>query len=169
MPKSKANKLYYIVVLGLVTGALDGIAALILSYPVGFSRIFRYIASGYFGPGAFTEDNMVLWGLLFHFFIATTFSLMLLELQPKFKMLTKNNYLLAILYGVLIWLVMKFAVLPLTNIPKPPESAHFNVISELKEIIALVICLGLPITFVADKYYMKKAKRSANRKVRTLG
>ena len=167
--KSKSNKFYYVLTAGLITGTLDAIAAIILNPNVPVAKIFRHIASGFFGPGAAGSDNTetVLWGIAFHYFIATLFSLMLLELYPKFRLLTKNALLIGIIYGFMIWLTMTYAVLPLTNLPKSPDPPHFDKMVALKNIIALIIAVGIPVAFISEKYYRKKALRSAQRRVRS--
>ena len=62
------TKTQTIVLLCLLTGTLDAIAALLIGYKVSPQIIFQYIASGWFGPrAAFAGGtSMVLWGILFH-------------------------------------------------------------------------------------------------------
>ncbi|HTD99653.1 MAG TPA: hypothetical protein VK668_10205 [Mucilaginibacter sp.] len=163
MPKLSDNKLVPIAILGLLTGTLDAIAAIIISYPVAPAAIFKYIASGLFGGVAFTGSNMILWGILFHYIIATFFSAAFFSLHPQFRMLIKNKYFWGIIYGLLIWVVMNIAVLPLTNVPKQPEQLHTNWMGIFKGMAVLIICLGLPISFVADRFYIKKARRRSRR------
>jgi uncharacterized membrane protein YagU involved in acid resistance len=168
MPKPAKNKLPVIAILGLLTGTLDAIAAIIINYPVSPGQIFRYIASGLFGKEAFTDDNMVLWGVSFHYLIAFLFSAALVELYPKFKYLTKNKYIIGVLYGLMIWVIMNFAVLPVTNIPKQPISPHINWAANIKAITALVICLGIPIAIASEGFYAKRAYRRSQREARSL-
>ena len=169
--KSKSNKFYYVLAAGLIAGTLDAIAAIILNPTIPVAKIFRHIASAFFGPGAAGSDNTetVLWGIAFHYFIATLFSLMLLELYPKFRLLTKNAVLIGIMYGFMVWITMTYAVLPLTNLPKTPEPPHFDKIAALKNIVALIIAVGIPIAIVSERYFKKKALRSAQRKVKSRG
>jgi hypothetical protein len=155
MSKPKSSKLSTIIWLSLLTGTLDAIAAIIISYPVAFGRIFRYIASGFFGKVAFTANYMIFWGLLFHYLIATVFTVVFFVAFPLFKSILKNKYLTGIIYGLIIWVVMNIIVLPLTNVPKHPATAHFSLLAAITSLAALVICVGLPISLVADRYYAK--------------
>lgn len=163
MTKTTGNKFLIIGSLGLLTGTLDAIAAIIIAYPASPSQIFSYIASGLFGARSASGNNMILWGILFHYLIATLFSVAFFTLHPKFKGLTKNKYLLGIIYGLLIWIVMNLAILPLTNVPKQPERLHINWLAILKGVSALIISVGIPISVVAERYYIKQARRRSRR------
>jgi len=167
MPRraNNKNKILTIAILSLITGTLNAIAIVISFYPASIARVFRYIASGLFGLSAFTEDNMVFWGLLFHCVITVVFSLGFWAIYPKFKSGLKNKYLIGVIFGLIIWVVMNFAVLPLTNIPKPPEHT-VSLLAVIEGIAALIICVGLPIALISDRYYIRKAKRAARRRVR---
>jgi len=149
------NKTLTIIGLCFLTGTLDAIAALLISYKISPVIIFQYIASGWFGQAAFKGGTtMVIWGILFHYLIASVYSIIFFNLYPAFIKVLKNKYLAGLLFGLLIWLVMNFAVLPLTNIPKRP--AHPNLLSMTEGIAALIICLGIPIAVTAEKYYRKQ-------------
>ncbi len=155
MSEPKTSKLSTIVWLSLLTGTLDAIAAIIITYPVTFGRIFRYIASGFFGKVAFTAKYMIFWGLLFHYLIATIFTIVLFVMFPLFKRILKNKYLTGIIYGLIIWVIMNIIVLPLSNVPKHAANADFSLLPVIISLAALVICVGLPISLVADRYYAK--------------
>lgn len=97
---------------------------------------------------------MVLWGILFHYLIAATFSVVFFFLYPVFLRVLKNKYVVAVIYATIIFFLMNFAVLPLTHIPKGP--AHITVIGLLKGLGALILCVGLPVAMMASKFYQKK-------------
>lgn len=146
------SKTLTILRLCLLTGTLDAIAALIISSKTPPMVIFQYIASGWFGSKAFSGGiTMMLWGILFHYLIASVWSILLFLLYPSFSAFLKTKYLVAIVYGVIIWLIMNRLVLPLTHVPKrtvPPTGSTI-----FKGILALILCVGLPISLVANKYY----------------
>jgi hypothetical protein len=146
------SKTLTILSLCLLTGTLDAIAALVIGHTTSFAPIFRYIASGWFGKEAFAGGtSMMLWGILFHYLIASVWSVLLFFLYPSFSGFLKSKYLTGIVFGVIIWLIMNRLILPLTHVPKhtSPPTAHaiFN------GILALILCVGLPIALVANKYY----------------
>lgn len=160
------NKVLTIVILSFITGTLDAIAAIIIGYPSGPDMVFKYIASGFFGRAAFIEDHMVLWGVFFHYLIATAFSIGFWVIYPKFKIGLKNKYFIGVVFGLMTWVVMNFAVLPLTEVAKQPEHASINISLIIKSIAALIICVGLPAAIISDIYYTQKARRAARRRVR---
>jgi hypothetical protein len=161
MSQQKNNKLLTIIGLCLLTGTLDGILSLIFSYPASPAQAYRYIASGWFGTVAFTANYMVFWGVLFHYLIASAFSVVFFLLYPNFKRVVKNKYVLALVFGLIIWIVSTFGILPLSNVPDIKGVAKYpsqlNLIAALISFVGLSLCLGLPISLIANKYYRKNA------------
>jgi len=162
MLKQDSHKLLTIIGLGLLTGTIDGIASIIFSYPVSPGQSFRYIASGLFGTVAFTANYMVFWGVLFHYLIAAAFSATFFLLYPNIKRIIKNKYIIGIAFGLIIWVVSTFAILPLSNVPDlknvPKYPVHLNLTAAVISIAALSICLGFPISLIASRYYRKNAE-----------
>ncbi|WP_295712947.1 hypothetical protein [Mucilaginibacter sp.] len=137
-----------------LTGTLDGIAAIIWNYftngSIHADIIFKFIASGVFGKAAFNGGaEMVLAGVIFHYLIAFLFTAVFYPLYPICDKLLRNKYLIAIFYGVITWLVMNLAVVPLSKIGFHPIKVQVA----LTGIIILIICIGLPIALIADKKY----------------
>ncbi|HEV3224499.1 MAG TPA: hypothetical protein VGZ90_16585 [Puia sp.] len=161
MAQQKNNKLLTIVWLSFLTGSLDGILSFILSYPASPELSYRYIASGLFGMAAFTANYMVLWGILFHYLIASAFSAAFFILYPNFKRIINNKYILAFVFGLIIWIISTFGILPLSNVPDIKGVAKYpsqlNLIAAIISIAGLILCLGLPISLIANKYYRKNA------------
>jgi hypothetical protein len=52
---------------------------------------------------------------------------------------------------------MNLGILPLTNIPKRPGS--FSTLLVAESLAALFICLGLPISLAASRYYRREFLR----------
>jgi len=143
---------------GLIVGTLDILAAFI-QYYINTQKnplmVLKFIASGAFGKEAFSAgDIMLVWGALFHFFIATCFSIFFFWLAAKIPSILKFKLLTGILYGIFIWCFMQFVVVRLSQIQQGP-------IKLSKALIAasiLIVCIGIPLTFLAEK-----AKRSGER------
>jgi hypothetical protein len=95
----------------------------------------------------------VIWGFLFHYFIAAVFTIVLFLLYPAFSRILKNKYVIGIIDGLLIWAIMNLIILPLTNIPKRPM--HFG-IGLLEGIAALIICVGIPTAVIADRFIKRQ-------------
>ncbi len=152
MPETtyKLSAFRKILALGLITGTLDALAALIINYKINPVLIFRFIASGVFGRAAFAgAEEMVVAGILFHYLIAYLFTAAFYLLYPFSFSLLKNKYIVAIVYGGLAWLIMNLVVVPLSMI----GPHHIRVMSIITGVCALIICVGLPVVLVADKKY----------------
>ncbi|HET9747648.1 MAG TPA: hypothetical protein VFP97_18150, partial [Chitinophagaceae bacterium] len=77
---------------GLLAGALDIIAACIHAYLARGTQpqqVLRFIASGVFGKDAANGNMMIVWGLLFHFLIAISFTLCFFVLARLFPSLVR--------------------------------------------------------------------------------
>ncbi len=138
---------------GLLVGSLDILSACLHAYIVRGTApgiVLRFIASAAVGKPAFTGGReMPLLGLLFHFIIAYSFTILFFLLYPHLKIMRKSMALTAIVYGIVIFVVMNLLVLPLTKIPR--ATFHFD-----KAAIAtgiLIIAIGLPLSFFARKIY----------------
>jgi hypothetical protein len=161
MSQQKNNKLLTIIWLCLLTGTLDGGLSMIFSYPASPDLSYRYIASGLFGTAAFTANYMVFWGILFHYLIASAFSAVFFLFYPNFKSVITNKYVLAIVFGLFIWIISTFGILPLSNVPDikgvPKYPSQLNLLAAIISFAGLSLCLGLPISLIANKYYRENA------------
>lgn len=139
---------------GLLTGTLDILAACLQYYiqtGKGPGNVLRFIASGIWGADAFRGGNsMALRGLLLHFLIAFVFSALFLLFVLRLSIVRKNIYTAGILYGVFTWTVMNRLVLPLSAAPP----LAFDPARAGLAILILVSCIGLPLAWISDKYYL---------------
>lgn len=139
---------------GLLVGTLDILSAVIYvtirtgSF-VPFS-ICKFIASGIFGKNAATGGTvMVIAGLVLHFIIVFAFTIFFFWLYPKIKFLSKNKILTGVIYGIFIWSFMNLVVVPLSNVASRP----FNVTNAAINMMILIVCIGMPLSFIAAKSY----------------
>lgn len=142
-----------IIMAGLLAGTLDAIAAIVV-YGANPAGMFRFIASGAFGAGqAFSGGSiMVFWGVLFHYFIAFSWTGLFFFVYPVFPFLRKNKYFTGMIYGLFVWVMMNRVVLPLSQIPQRP----FNLNGALIGATILMIAVGLPIALLIHRYYYRK-------------
>jgi hypothetical protein len=142
-------------VTGLLVGTLDIAAASIHYVLVAHkspANVLNFIASGIFGPTAFSGGaGMALAGLALHYFIATMFALAFYWLAGRWPTLPRHKVLAGLLYGVLIWLLMNLLVLPLSQTPELP----FKLVSAAIGAGILMLCVGLPIALRAARYYAR--------------
>ena len=138
---------------GLLAGSLDIIAACTNAYIArGTSPVvvLQYIASGAFGKAAFTGGwQMPLLGLLFHFIIAYSFTTLFFLLYPSIKIMSKSIVITAIVYGIFIFVVMSFGVLPLTKVPK----ITFQLEKVIIPVLILIVAIGLPLSIFARRFF----------------
>ena len=80
---------------GLLTGSLDALLAIIINNKVPASVIFKFIASGVFGNAAFGPGNeMIYYGVLFHYFIAFTWTILFFVFYNKLIDVVKFRFVL---------------------------------------------------------------------------
>jgi uncharacterized membrane protein YagU involved in acid resistance len=117
--------------------------------------VLRFVASGVFGKEAFAGgDTMAAWGLLFHFIIAMLFTIVYFNMYPLVKGWLKNTFLVAVCFGLVTWTVMNLGILPLTNAPSIP----FHLDKAAIAASILIVCIGLPVALMANKYYLYKKR-----------
>src|SRR5215472_9041584 len=105
----------------LIAGTLDALSAIITYTLRGNhqpARIFRYIASGVFGKQAGAGGtNMVVYGVIFHYFIAFCFTTVFFLAYRRLPFLRRTPWLIGIGYGLCVWMIMNGIVLPLSRVP----------------------------------------------------
>ena len=134
---------------GLIAGTLDATAA-IINYSLHGgrqpARIFRFIASGVFGKRATAGGNdVVVYGVLLHYFIAFCFTALFFTLYPRFPFLRRHPLLAAIGYGLVIFVIMNFIVVPLSRTPAFPITWSGACIG----LGILIVAIGFPVSLLA--------------------
>jgi hypothetical protein len=137
----------------LIAGTLDIIAACIHSYITNGtlpSTVFKYIASGIFGPQAFSGGiGMIAIGLLVHYFIAFACTACFFWLYPKWSFLRINLLLNSVLIGVTAWIVTTRIIVPLSKVGQ----GSFDLSRAFVALLILIVCIGTPIAYNARQYY----------------
>ena len=139
----------------LLVGTLDISDAFIFYSLRGISptRILQGIASGVLGRAAFGMGHRAaLLGLFFHFFIAFSATTVFLLASRKLP-LARHPWLYGGFFGVALYIVMNYIVLPLSKIglrPTPP------LVSLINGVAALVFCIGIPLAFIARRYVSQR-------------
>jgi hypothetical protein len=154
----KRKVLSAILFIGFIVGTLDAIAASLYSY--GFTgstpdKVFRYVASGFFGLKALSGGlAFAAWGLVFHFIIATSWSGLFYLVYPKVRFFGSAKYYSGIVYGVFIWLMMNFVVIPMSNVQ---VSFHFTARTVVMIMIHMFV-IGIPISLLTSNSYLRSLK-----------
>jgi len=151
MQLRKSPALPTILLAGFIAGVMDIMAAFVTWAPQGVSPIIilQGIASGLLGPKAFVGGwKTAALGLVCHFFIAFSAATVFYVTSRKITFMTRQPIVSGILYGVAVYLVMYWIVMPLSNFHKRPFSWSATVIA----IITHMICVGTPISLVVNRY-----------------
>ena len=103
----------------LAVGILDGLDAVIFFYlrnSVTPDRIFKSIAAGVLGPAIARQggSGTVLLGVALHFFISFMVVLVFMLASRRIPFLTRRPIVSGLLYGIGVYLVMNFIVIPLS-------------------------------------------------------
>jgi hypothetical protein len=139
---------------GLIAGAIDITYACVFSYlrrGVPSGRILQSVASGALGQAAFDGGAATAaLGLLFHFLIALIWAAVYYALSRRLRVLARATYVCGVVYGLVIFAVMNYAVIPLSAAPfgaPPPSSPAFNL-----GILFHMLGIGLPIALATRRY-----------------
>jgi hypothetical protein len=140
---------------GLIAGTLDAIYAVVASGSTA-PRVFRSVASGLLGKDAFQGGlGTGALGMGLHFFIALTIAAVYVAASRKLPLLVRRAVPCGLLYGMAVYFVMNFVVLPLSAAPfsRPFSLALFKDPRVLGGLfIAHALLIGLPIALVARRY-----------------
>ncbi len=136
----------------LVAGTLD------ITYACGFSylrggtsptRVLQYVASGDLGPASFQGGTLTaLAGLGFHYLNAFLFTLFFLLVAPRIPIGIERPVLVGAIYGVGVYLVMNYVVVPLSRIGPRPAPA---LLTWTTGVLVHMFLIGVPIALAAKK------------------
>jgi hypothetical protein len=157
------KSLWTIFWIGLVAGTLDISENIVFNAFRGITawRIFQYIAGGLLGRHSFQMGYLsVGLGVAIHYAIALTWTAIfyIAATRLNFAALTRRPILSGLIYGVVVYVVMNFVVLPLTAVPPRPTAV--TLVNRVNAVLALIFCIGLPIALLVRR--SKKAEIPTN-------
>ena len=136
---------------GLLAGTLDGAAAVVQAWTMSRvepAAVFRFVASGAFGPDARAGGaDMVCWGVLLHYLIATLWAALFVVLAARLPRLRRHWLTAGIAYGALVWTVMNLVVLPLSRAALLPRTTPRVLIG----MGILMACVGVPVAWLVAR------------------
>ena len=147
---------FTIIKAGLLAGTLDILSAFTYYYiKTGKNplNVLNYVSKVALGELTFTSKGLQqASGLLVHFAITFGWTILFFILYPRLQMLRINKFIAAVVYGIFVWAMMNVVILPLWN-HKPfvfnPESSPINA-------LILIVAIGLPLSCIANRHYLKK-------------
>jgi hypothetical protein len=134
---------------GLLCGVMDITAAFITWWPKGVkpSRLLQGVAAGWLGPKSFDGGTATATlGLAFHFLIAFTAAIVFYVASRQLVFMINRPVVSGVLYGIAVYLVMYWVVMPLSNF-----HGTKTVTSSIVAIITHIVCVGLPISLVIHR------------------
>jgi len=150
----RSKALQTILVAGLIAGTLDITAAFLLSAlratnPHNPIWVLQSVASGLLGADSFTGGfASAALGAACHYLIALTAAAVFYAASRKLTFLVQQPVVSGLLYGIVVYSVMNFVVLPLSAVPfklsYPPAVL-------LRGSLVIMICVGLPIALVVRR------------------
>ena len=144
----------------LLIGTLDLIDAFIFFGYLGVPaiRIPQSIATGFLGELAY-HDGMVsaAFGLMLHYLIAFAVAGSYMYVSGELP-LYRRPILSGAIYGVAVYCVMNYIVIPISNFYPQP---HFAVRSFIHGIIGHILLIGIPLGLIAKRYVQGPAKKTA--------
>jgi uncharacterized membrane protein YagU involved in acid resistance len=149
------SKIQTIFLAGLVAGTLDILTPILIYATIlqktTAMKILQSIASGVFKKEAYSGGwQMALYGLGFHFMIATLFASFYFILFRYIPFLRINKIISGLLYGIFVWIVMNIIVLPFVFPNMPSKNLDFQLVLSM---VILMCCVGLPIALITQKQY----------------
>ncbi len=142
------NILEAILLATFACGVLDATAAITQAATLGMKpqRVWQGVASGLLGPRAFEKG----WrsgslGLVLHFVIACIISIIYVLASQRLPFLLTHSLITGALYGIAVYIVMFYVVLPLSRRPKRP----FNLKFALTQLLIHIFIIGWSIALSA--------------------
>lgn len=134
-----------------VAGTMDILAAITVwtLRDVAAVRVLQSIASGVLGRDAYSYGAGAAWlGLLLHYAIMTVIALIFVVASRRIDFLIRHPFVAGAAYGLLVFLVMTYVIVPLSASPiKPPPPLQV-----LEGILIHMVCVGLPISLAAHRF-----------------
>lgn len=139
-PQKRTSLLLPILVGGAAAGTLDQIAAFVsngLNAP-------RVVAAGLLGPHVIPGSHPAIWilGLVLHFFIAFSAAAVYCLASLKLDFLKKHFVVCGLFFGIAVFLVMYFVVMPLCAFH---YKGPYTLSTLLQAVSVHMVLIGLPI------------------------
>jgi len=141
-----------ILVGGLVAGALDITYACTWTWTHGRSPVgtLQSVASGVLGKAAFDGGaKTALLGLFFQFVIACGAATVFYVASRFAPVLVRRAVLAGLLFGVCVFLVMSYVVVPASA---APFKMTFTAASAVRNVLVHMFLIGLPIALSVRRY-----------------
>ena len=137
--------LFAILVGGGIAGTLDILYAIIFSSfrGVAAQTILQSVASGLLGKAAYEGGSgTAVLGLVLHYAMALLIAAIFWFASRKLSFMTRNAVVSGFAYGVCVYVVMNFVVIPLSAFP---TQMTYTPVRVAINVVAHMLLFGLPI------------------------
>ena len=152
LPSRHKSKYIVLALGGIVVGTLDLVFATLFWSTRGVPpiRILQSIAAGLLGSASFERGtNSASLGVGLHYLIATMFIVIYYFLSQRLNILFKRPIACGLLYGIFLYVVMNFVVVPLSD----AESVHVNDTAWVTSSILVHTMIGVICALFAGKVH----------------
>ncbi len=136
---------------GVLAGALDIVFAISYAAYNGTRpvRLLQIVASGLFGDAAFAGGaSMAALGLGLHFGMSILWAGVFLTLAWLRPAIVLHPFLSGIVFGVVVFIVMRLVILPLSAFPYP---VTFKPLATTLDLLSHTLLFGVPIALAIRK------------------
>jgi uncharacterized membrane protein YagU involved in acid resistance len=131
---------------GLVAGSVDTFAAALI-YQVSPIIILHAVASGLLGKASFQAGaGAAVLGLALQLGMSVIIAAIYVIAARRLAMLTQSWLMWGALYGVVVFIVMNYVVVPLSNVHPEFAFPHFTWPALIENLLAMVL-FGLIVAF----------------------
>lgn len=151
MPSQGNSSLRLVLLGGLIAGALDILFAISFwawKANVPPERILQSVASGLLGRASFTGGwQTAVLGFGLHFFIAISMAAAWYVVVRQRPFLQRRPLLYGLMYGLILYLMMNYIVVPLSAAAPGSRDALWVTLS----VLVHMMLIGVPIAFFAGR------------------
>lgn len=151
-PAATPNRFRAVLYGGLVAGALDLAYALIANAMRGVEpvRILQSISSGLLGSAAYGQGTAsAALGVALHFLMMFVICGIYYAASRRLSVLRERPIVMGLAYGVAVYVVMTFVVLPLSAFPHEVSHAPSSIAVASA---AMLFCVGIPIALIVRRF-----------------
>lgn len=144
-----------ILIATLIAGTLDILSAFVFAGLAGMTPVgvLRYVASGPFGEAPTASAGWAAVGFCIHFAIMACMASAYMLVAPRLAWLIRHPIPAGLAYGLLLWLIMYWAVKPLRWPDAPLPHTLYAIANQLFSHCLLV---GLPIALTAARFFRRE-------------
>lgn len=135
---------------GLIAGALDIAAAILLNLQVGAQVVLQSVAGGWLGRATYAGGWPTAWlGLASHFGVMLIIAALWSAFAARVPAVRRLWPVAGLLWGAAVYAVMTWAVVPLSQATLPPPDAEAIV----QGLLVHIACVGLPMAFITRRVF----------------